>query len=115
MSAAVNRPAGAWPPRSLTVARIIVAVSEQTGVPVRAIRSERRSAEIARARHTAMLVARRRLEDWSWKRLGREFDRDHSTVMHAVTGVEARLVHDAELRDLVARVEATLNKQEGSV
>ncbi|WP_431281629.1 helix-turn-helix domain-containing protein [Humitalea sp. 24SJ18S-53] len=102
-------------PRNMTVARIIVAVSEDTGVPVPAFRSEVRTHDIAQARHAAMFVARRRLATWSWKRLAREFDRDRSTVAGAIEKTARRLPHDPDLRDLVARVEASLERQEGHV
>jgi len=62
----------------------IVGVSVATGIGVRQIMSRSRNKHVARARQLAM----RRLYDagpeWSMPRVGRVFDRDHTTVLRAL-------------------------------
>jgi chromosomal replication initiation ATPase DnaA len=67
-----------------TAHNIIVGVSVATGISIRGIMSRARSKSVARARQLAM----RRLYDvgpeWSMPRVGRVFERDHTTVLHAL-------------------------------
>jgi len=79
-------PAGAAAP---TVAAIQQAVSSVLGVPQSEILSPRRTPRVVRARQLAMFVARD-LTPLSLAQIAREFDRDHSTVLHAIRTVEAR-------------------------
>lgn len=65
------------------VVRIVNAVSEQTGISRKQIMGRDRSEVIARARQIAMVLA---LEDEPGRTLltvGRMFNRDHGTVIHA--------------------------------
>lgn len=63
--------------------RIMFEVSRETGVSVEAIKSERRSKPIARARQLAMWRVARETE-LSLPQIGQIFIRDHTTVLHAV-------------------------------
>jgi|SRR6056297_595955 len=67
-----------------TVQHIIDRVCVEMNVSEAELRGRSRAKEIARARQLAM----RRLYDegpeWSMPRVGRVFDRDHTTVLHAL-------------------------------
>lgn len=69
--------------------------------------SDRRGANIARPRQVAMYLASKRTP-YSWPRIGREFHRDHSTVMHACAQVKKRMAADPQLAAQIQALEARL-------
>lgn len=72
-----------------SVEAIQEAVVSVLGVSRSELLSAARSSRIARARQLAMYLARE-LTPLSLAQIAREFDRDHSTVIHAVRAVEGR-------------------------
>lgn len=85
-SVRASAPAGVVTP---TVGAIRQAVSSVLGVPEAEILSTRRTPRVVRARHLAMFIARE-LTQLSLAQIAREFERDHSTVLHAIRTVEAK-------------------------
>ena len=83
-----------------------------TGSPARS--SCRRGARpaIARARQLAMYLARE-LTDLSLAEIARGFDRDHTTVLHAIRQVSSRLEPGSDTAVAVHRVRAALGKATG--
>ena len=69
------------------VLAVVQEVAKQYGLDVDEVLGRARSKTVARARCMAMWLTRVRL-DMSYPEIGREFDRDHTTVMSAVRGVE---------------------------
>jgi hypothetical protein len=65
---------------------------------------------IAAARHEAIWRVRR-VTGWSLPRLGRFFNRDHTTVLHSVREMEKRLAHGPELRGLHDRLVITADNR----
>lgn len=79
---------------------IKAAVAEEYGVSMMDLVSERRTAAVVRPRQAAMWLCRR-LTGHSLPAIGKAFgDRDHSTVLHALRAVEARMVHPEEYERL---------------
>lgn len=76
-------------PRVRTMANIAAEVSEETGISVAAMKSPSRYRIIVYPRQYAMW---RMVEEgrWTWAQIGRFFNRDHSTVVHAWRQVEKR-------------------------
>lgn len=66
-----------------TIPEIKAVVAHLSGVTLADIMSARRAAAIARPRQVAMYLAKQ-LTSHSLPAIGREFGRDHTTVMHAV-------------------------------
>ena len=60
----------------------------------------RRARTVARPRQIAMYLAKQ-LTSRSLPEIGRKFDRDHTTVMHAVRKVEELILEDASLAENV--------------
>lgn len=83
-------------------AEIAAAVATEFGLPLREMMSERRALRCARPRMVAMWIACE-TTGYSLPRIGRFFDRDHTTVMHARRAVEARRSADPAF---AARVDA---------
>ncbi len=90
------------------IAEIQQAVANHFGTPLIDMRSDRRSARLARPRQLAMYLARQ-LTPHSLPSIGRHFgNRDHTTVMHAVRVVEIRRSADIALGDAIDEIRARL-------
>ena len=85
----------------LTVAR---AVAREFGITLPALRSSRRSQALVLPRQCAMWLSRK-LCHVSYPELGTFFERQHSSVIHAVRKLEARLDKEPALRQRLARLE----------
>ncbi len=66
--------------------------------------SSKRTARVVRARQLAMYLSRD-LTGLSLAQIAREFGRDHSTVLHAVRAVSARLEPESEISEQLARTQ----------
>lgn len=84
----------------LTVALILDRTADWYRVPRDLIRSRRRAARFARPRQVAVWLAAQLLPSRSLPRLGRDFCRDHTTVLHAITMVDYRRRDPAFAADL---------------
>jgi chromosomal replication initiator protein len=90
----------------ITMDRILQTVSEHYGVPIRELTGRRRQRVIAWPRHVAMYLCRKATAH-SLPEIGRAFGgRDHTTVMHAVSKIEAALVSDPNVRSDVETIQA---------
>lgn len=69
-----------------TISEIAFRVAAETGVTVAEMRTSTRVRSVARARQVAMFRARR--EGKTLEAIGRFFNRDHTTVLHAVALIE---------------------------
>jgi hypothetical protein len=84
------------------------------GVEVASIRSKDRHGDSALARQVSQYVLRMRLR-WSYPVIGREFNRDHTSVMNAVKRVRALVDQGDHLtRNAVAAGEAALARALGN-
>jgi chromosomal replication initiator protein len=73
--------------------------------------SSSRSPKITRGRHLAMYLARE-LSDLPLTQIAREFRRDHSTVLHAVRRVAAKLEPGSPIHRNLTEAQALLDKQD---
>jgi len=78
------------------IAHIQATVAAYYDVPLAELKSARRSKIVAWPRQVAMYLARE-LTPKSLPDIGRRFDRDHTTVIHAIKAVEAKIARDLEL------------------
>jgi chromosomal replication initiator protein len=86
--------------RKTTIDEIQKKVAEYFNISVREMQSSRRARNVARPRQIAMYLAKQ-LTSRSLPEIGRKFDRDHTTVMHAVRKVEELIVEDASLAESI--------------
>lgn len=93
--------------RAPTMLRIQETVSEHFGLPLLEMSSARRCQEIARPRQLAMYLCTQ-LTKQSLPQIGRKFNRDHTTVIHAVRQIEKLSRQDPELRAHVTALRAEL-------
>ena len=92
----------------VTIEMVQNEVARQFGLHVNDLRGNRRTQDVAYARHIAMHLSRE-LTEASLPMIGAKFGgRHHTTVMHAVDKVERQLKdgHDPQLQDLVALITA---------
>lgn len=80
--------------RRVTIEEIQKQVSAHFNIKVSEMSSHRRARSVARPRQVAMYLAKQ-LTSRSLPEIGRKFERDHTTVMHAVKKVEELREHDA--------------------
>jgi chromosomal replication initiator protein len=93
-----------------TLAAIQEAVCTVSGLSPQELLSPRRSARVVRSRQLAMYLARE-LTPLSLTEIARAFDRDHTTVLHAVRSVAKRLEPGSETAETVHRVRAALGRE----
>jgi chromosomal replication initiator protein len=94
----------------VTIEMVQNEVARQFGLHVNDLRGNRRTQDVAYARHIAMYLSRD-LTEASLPQIGARFGgRHHTTVIHAVDKVERQLKdgHDPQLQDLVALISARL-------
>ena len=93
--------------RSVTPAMILEKVSERYGFTVEEITGKSRRRPLVISRQVAMYVVRE-LTELSYPAIGRVFgDRDHTTVMHAVSKIEALM---AERKAIFHQVQALVQE-----
>lgn len=85
-------------------------VAKTHKVPMRQLEGRRHHPRLVTPRHVAMYLAAK-LTGASYPSLGREFDRDHTTVMHAVKKIERRISKDASFQREVEVMAAALIPQ----
>lgn len=90
----------------LSAATIAELVSGQFKVSLEDLRSRSRKRAVAFPRQVAMYLARKYTEE-SLLDIGRTFNRDHSTVLHAIKAVSTQLLRDTSVS---AQVEILANK-----
>ena len=94
-----------------TVRQIIEFAACQSRVSVRDILEPGRHRQIARVRHRAMWAARKLRPDFGWNRLGHQFERDHTTVIHGYRAIEAVRAVDLAERNLCDAIIANFAPQ----
>ncbi len=85
-------------------------VADHFGLTVNVLKSRRRRRAYCEARHIAIWLASK-LTRRSLPVIGAAFDRDHTTVMYALTAVERRMESDPDLRCCVMGLEEALRGQ----
>ena len=83
------------------------AVASVLEVPRNELLSPRRTPRVARARQLAMYLSRE-LTGLSLAQIAREFDRDHTTVLHAIRSVSQRIEPGSETANAIHRVRVRL-------
>ncbi|MBC7820167.1 MAG: AAA family ATPase [Planctomycetaceae bacterium] len=92
------------PTKSITPLTVARAVAREFGITLPAMRSSRRSQALVLPRQCAMWLCRK-LCHASYPELGEFFARQHSSVIHAVRKLEARLDKEPALRQRLTRLE----------
>jgi len=108
-----TEPPGAGPTLvAPSVLAIQEAVASVAGITRADLISSRRTPAVARARHLAMFLARE-LTPLSLVQIARDFDRDHSTVIHAIRSIEAKNEPGSETAGDINSIRALLGEGRG--
>ena len=91
--------------RKITPEKILTLLQRRYAVSDEDIKGKRRSADIVYVRHLAIYLIRA-YTDLSLKRVGKIFDRDHTTIIAACSGVEERIKNDAEFNKELQEIKA---------
>ena len=97
-----------WSPREIplpSIRRLVEVVAQEFGVTAAQIVSDRRPARIVLPRQVVMWIAVQR-QQHSLPRVGHCLLRDHTTVLHGVRAVTARMAEDPAFAARVDRVAA---------
>jgi chromosomal replication initiator protein len=93
----------------VTIEHIQRRAAEFFGLKLADMRATTRTKAIAFPRQIAMYLARQ-LTHASLTEVGRAFDKDHTTVLHAVTKVEALVREDPKLKKTVETLAETVSR-----
>ena len=94
--------------RRVSIEEIQQKVADKYGIRVSEMQSKRRERTVARPRQVAMYLAKA-LTPRSLPEIGRKFDRDHTTVIHAVKKVEEMMAEDPSFREEVEGLRRSLS------
>ena len=95
-------------PSPLTVERVINEVGSIYGLTEELIRSKKRSADISTARQIAIYVIHC-ITKLSYVDIGKEFGRDHSTIVYAINKVKSIINKDKGYRNTVEDIIKTIS------
>jgi chromosomal replication initiator protein len=96
------------PSKNISVEQIIQIVSNYYDVKPKDLTGPKRQRVLAHPRHVAMYLARQHTGQ-SFPEIGKHFgDRDHSTVMNAVSKIEKGLLSEEPLKEELRALESTL-------
>lgn len=90
-------------PVKITVEKIVTEVARTYGAEPTDIYSKKQNADITEMRQMAMFVVRE-LTGLSTKAIGREFNRDHSTVVYSLDKFQKRYNEDSKVRQMVDNI-----------
>lgn len=90
--------------------RILAKVAQHSGMTMLELASHRKARRYARPRQLAFVLCMR-LTGWSYARIGKLFDRDHTTVAYGVRAYEAAMAEQPELGAVLNRLETQLRQE----
>ena len=95
---------------TVTIDKILAAVSSHYGLTVEDLKSRKRTSNIASARHVAIYMIKK-LTDRSLPAIGRVFGRDHTTIINSIDAVEKKLASDSSFDSEVHELLRTVKKR----
>lgn len=95
------------PVKEVSLPIIISAVARYFDVRVEEIKAKKKNKEIAYPRQVAMYLCRE-MTDNSLPKLGVEFSRDHTTIMHAIEKIKEDLQAKQETREAVEKIKSRI-------
>lgn len=95
--------------KNFTVEQIMNKVSEYYDIPVEDIISSKHHKEINTARQVSMFIARQ-LTTKSLKDIGKNFNRDYTTVINALNRMEKNMLIDSSLKEAVTTITHSLRE-----
>jgi len=97
-------------PLPVTIERVIEESARMFKLSAADLRSRNRSAEISNARQVSMYCISQ-ITQLPTKAIGKEFSRDHSTVVYALREIRERIARDPSLRNQVNEIIKNVNER----
>ena len=98
---------GGAEPIGVTIDKIFAAIEKKYGIKKSELTSKSRVKEVAQARHVTIYLVRTVIE-MSLPNIGKLFNRDHSTVISSIDGIEKKIASDAvfelEINNLIKEI-----------
>ena len=98
---------GGAEPIGVTIDKIFAAIEKKYGIKKSELTSKSRVKEVAQARHITIYLIRTVIE-MSLPNIGKLFNRDHSTVISSIDGIEKKIASDAvfelEINNLIKEI-----------
>lgn len=94
----------------ISIDAIIKAVANNYNLSFSDIKGKKRTKNIMMARQIAMYIARE-MTEYSTTELGAEFNKDHTTVMHACQKIEESIKNDPQLESNIELITRSLKEQ----
>jgi len=88
--------------------QIIEKVAKYYGFPAKELLGKKRTKDIKNARNTAIYLLRDEL-NLSTPLIGKEFNKDHSTILHSLDVINDRLKKDFSFREQISEIRSKLN------
>lgn len=98
-------------PEPVTIRRIVEEVGRTYNVDPDDILSKKRNQEIAHARHIAVYIIDKIIDDISSTKLGKEFCRSHSTILYSCKQVEEYMNKNERDRDIISDIISNLENE----
>lgn len=92
-------------PTNVTIDKVLSIASKKFNISIEELKSKKRTKEIVFARHATIYIIRK-ITDMSLIAIGKIFNRDHSSIMHAIDAVENDLKTN---QGLMLKVEEVIN------
>ncbi len=93
--------------KEFSISDIQKAVADYYNLKLLDLKSTRKDRRIARPRQIAMYLAKT-LTTKSLPEIGSAFDRDHTTIIHAVRTIESKIMQDQDLSEDITRLKRSL-------
>lgn len=95
--------------KQITIADILEVTADYYGLKISDLKSVRRERRIARPRQMAMYLSKL-LTSLSLPDIGMHFERDHTTILHAIRTIEDLVAKDEQLQDDLERLSVHLKE-----
>ena len=95
--------------KQITIADILEVTADYYGLKISDLKSVRRERRIARPRQMAMYLSKL-LTSLSLPDIGMHFERDHTTILHAIRTIEDLVAKDEQLQDDLERLRVHLKE-----
>lgn len=94
----------------ITITYIQEIVANHYGIKLEEIKSKKRNQPIADARQVAMYLSRQILND-PLANIGKQFGRDHSTIIHAIDKIENKIKTNNDFQNLIEELTTKIAKK----
>lgn len=90
-------------PLPITIDKVLSQVSRTYNISVDDIRSKKQKQDVVRARQTTFYILQQ-ITDMTLEAIGKEFNKDHTTVLHSVNKISEQMANNADVNNTVSDI-----------